>query len=123
MTNPSLVSPDPRLTVQMFRSKIRFYGNELLAPLPTSKLEDPPLRLSVTAWFSCLRIILSLPDEIFILVPPYQKEKGAYPGNIKSKLFQTSEKYWIESYITSVLQELGYRLTINVRRGSPRNIP
>ena len=38
-----IISPDPRLTVCMFRNKIRFYGEELVAPRPTPKLEDHPL--------------------------------------------------------------------------------
>jgi hypothetical protein len=37
------ISPGPRLTVWLFRDKIRFYGEELLAPRPTPKLEDHPL--------------------------------------------------------------------------------
>jgi len=36
-------SPGPRLSVWMFRNSIRFYGEELLAPRPTPKLEDYPL--------------------------------------------------------------------------------
>jgi len=35
-------SPGPRLSVRTFRNEIRFYGEELLAPLPTPKLEDHP---------------------------------------------------------------------------------
>ena len=37
------ISPDRRLSVWTFRNKIRFYGEELLAPRPTPKLEDHPL--------------------------------------------------------------------------------
>jgi hypothetical protein len=37
------ISPGPRLTVWMCRNKIRFYGEELLAPCPSPKLEDHPL--------------------------------------------------------------------------------
>ena len=40
---PESISPGPRLTVWMFRNKINFYGEELLAPHPTPKLEDHPL--------------------------------------------------------------------------------
>jgi hypothetical protein len=35
--------PGSMLTVWIFRNKIRFYGEELLAPRPTPKLEDQPL--------------------------------------------------------------------------------
>jgi len=35
--------PGPRLSLQMIRNRIRFYGEELLAPRPTPNLEDHPL--------------------------------------------------------------------------------
>jgi len=35
--------PEPRFTVWIFYNRIRFYGEELLAPRPTPKLEDHPL--------------------------------------------------------------------------------
>ena len=34
------ISPGPKLTVGMFRNRIRFYGEQLLAPRPSTKLED-----------------------------------------------------------------------------------
>jgi hypothetical protein len=34
------INPGPRLTVWMFCNRMRFYGEELLAPRPTTKLED-----------------------------------------------------------------------------------
>ena len=34
------IRPGPRLSVWTFRNLIRFYGEELLAPRPTPKLED-----------------------------------------------------------------------------------
>ena len=37
------ISPGPRFTLWLFRNMIRFYGEELLAPYPTPKLEDHPL--------------------------------------------------------------------------------
>jgi hypothetical protein len=45
------ISPGPRLCV-VFRNMVIFYGEELLAPSPTPKLEDHPCRLSATgkAW-------------------------------------------------------------------------
>jgi hypothetical protein len=42
-TCPRSISPGPRLSVWTVRNKIRFYGEELLAPRPTLKLEDHPL--------------------------------------------------------------------------------
>jgi hypothetical protein len=36
------IRPDPRLLVY-FRNRLTFYGEELLAPRPTPKLEDHPL--------------------------------------------------------------------------------
>jgi hypothetical protein len=36
------ISPDPRLCI-VFRNMVIFYGEELLAPRPTPKLEDHPL--------------------------------------------------------------------------------
>ena len=35
--------PYTRLSVWIFRNKIRFYGDESLTPRPTPKLEDHPL--------------------------------------------------------------------------------
>ena len=35
--------PIQTITLWMFRNKIRFYGKEILAPRPKSKLEDHPL--------------------------------------------------------------------------------
>jgi len=37
------ISPGPRLCPWIFRNKIRFYSEELLAPHPTPKPEDHPL--------------------------------------------------------------------------------
>jgi hypothetical protein len=37
------ISPSPRPTLWLFRKIIHFYGEELLAPSPTPKLEDHPL--------------------------------------------------------------------------------
>jgi len=37
------ISSGPRHSVWIFHNKIRFYGEELLAPRATSKLEDHPL--------------------------------------------------------------------------------
>ena len=36
------ISPGPRLCLWIFRNKMRFHGEELLAPRPTPKLEDHP---------------------------------------------------------------------------------
>jgi hypothetical protein len=35
--------PSPRFTIWIFRNKIRFYGEELLAPRPTRQAREPPL--------------------------------------------------------------------------------
>jgi hypothetical protein len=43
------ISPCPRLRVN-FRNNLIFYGEELLDPRPTPKLEDHPLSLSATAY-------------------------------------------------------------------------
>jgi len=37
------ISPQPRLSVWTFRNNMYFYGEELLGPRPTPKLEDHPL--------------------------------------------------------------------------------
>ena len=42
-TCPRSISPGPKLSVWTFCNKIRFYGEDLLAPRPTLKLEDHPL--------------------------------------------------------------------------------
>ena len=44
------ISPGLRLSVWVFRNNIRFYGEELLAPRPTPKLEDH----SLSAFRDCL---------------------------------------------------------------------
>jgi hypothetical protein len=38
-----IISPGPWLTLWLLRNVIRFYGEELLAPRPSPKLEDQPL--------------------------------------------------------------------------------
>jgi hypothetical protein len=43
------ISPGPRLLV-VFRNKLIFYGERLLAPRPTPKLGTTPCRLSATAY-------------------------------------------------------------------------
>jgi hypothetical protein len=48
-TSPPPVQSGPRLC-DMFRKKDNFYGEELLAPRPTPKLEDHPCRLLATAY-------------------------------------------------------------------------
>ena len=35
-----IICPGPRLSARIFRNKMRFYGEKLLAPRPTPKLED-----------------------------------------------------------------------------------
>jgi hypothetical protein len=40
---PARSSPGPRPSLKTIRNMIRFYGEELLAPRPTPKLEDHPL--------------------------------------------------------------------------------
>jgi hypothetical protein len=37
------ISTGPRLCLWIFRKKIRFHGDELLAPRPTPKLDEHPL--------------------------------------------------------------------------------
>jgi hypothetical protein len=43
------ISPGPRLFI-VFCNMVIFYGEELLAPRPTPKLEDHPLSASATAY-------------------------------------------------------------------------
>jgi len=50
----------------MFRNTICFYGEDLLAPCPTPKLEDHPCQLSVTAYSIYLQL-----RSILEAVPPY----------------------------------------------------
>jgi hypothetical protein len=45
----ALTRARPRLCI-VFRNIVFFYGEELLAPRPTPKLEDHPCRLSATAY-------------------------------------------------------------------------
>jgi len=44
----------------MFRNKVRFYGEELLAPRPTPKLEDQPLSAVSDCLFSILGATLHI---------------------------------------------------------------
>ena len=58
------LSPCPKFTVWMFRNKIRFYGEELLAPRPTPKLKDHPLsavRDSLFDIFAATSILEAVP--------------------------------------------------------------
>jgi hypothetical protein len=59
------ISPCPRLLVN-FRNKIIFYGEELLAPRPTPKLEDNPL----SAVRDCLFNIFAATVHIWRPFPP-----------------------------------------------------
>jgi hypothetical protein len=49
-----------------FHNKAISYGEDLLAPRPTLKLEDHPLSLSVTAYS-----IYSQPPSILEAIPPF----------------------------------------------------
>jgi hypothetical protein len=51
------ISPGSRLLV-MFRNKLIFYGEELLAPRPIPKLEDHPLSAVRDCLFSIFAAIL-----------------------------------------------------------------
>ena len=42
-TGKVIISPGPGLTVRIFSNKTRFYGEELLGPCPTPKIEDHTL--------------------------------------------------------------------------------
>ena len=55
-----IISADPRLSVWTFRNMIRLYGEELLAPRPTPKLDDYPL----SAVWDCLFNIFAAPLHI-----------------------------------------------------------
>ena len=57
---PISISPGPRLSVRMFRNNMSFYGEELLAPRPTPKLEDHTL----SAIRDCLFNIFAAPFHI-----------------------------------------------------------
>jgi len=46
----------------MFHNKIRFYGEELLAPRPTPKLEDHPLQIFRDCLFNIFAAILHIGD-------------------------------------------------------------
>ena len=46
------ISPGIRLTLWLFRNMTRFYGEELLAPRPTPKLEDQPLSAVRDSFFN-----------------------------------------------------------------------
>jgi hypothetical protein len=53
------ISPCPRLFVN-FRDKLIFYGEEMLAPRPTPKLEDHPLRAVRDCLFYIFAAILHI---------------------------------------------------------------
>jgi hypothetical protein len=53
-------APGPRLSVWTFRNKIYFYGEELLAPRPTPKLEDHPLSAVRDCLFNIFAVTLHI---------------------------------------------------------------
>jgi hypothetical protein len=62
-TCPRSISPGPRLSVWTLRYKMRFYGDELLEPRPTLKLEDHPLsavRDCILGLFSTFAAVLHI---------------------------------------------------------------
>jgi hypothetical protein len=60
------ISPGPRITVWMFRNRMRFYGEELLAPRPTTKLEDHPLSAVRDCLFNIFAATLHIGGRSFI---------------------------------------------------------
>jgi hypothetical protein len=54
------ISPDRRLCLWIFRNKIRFNREELLAPRPTTKLEDHPLSAVRDCLFSIFAATLHI---------------------------------------------------------------
>ena len=62
---PILSQLDPVEVYSLFRKRIRFYGEELLAPSPNPKLEGHPLSLSATVY----SVYSQLPS-ILQAVPP-----------------------------------------------------
>jgi len=54
------ISPGPRLSVWTFRNMICFYGEELLAPCSTSKLEDHPLSAAYDCFFNMFTATLQI---------------------------------------------------------------
>jgi len=69
------ISPGMRFTLWLFRNMTRFYGEELLAPRPTPKLEDHPL----SAVCDCLFNIYSQLPSILEAVPPSATRGRAMP--------------------------------------------
>jgi hypothetical protein len=55
-----LTVPGPRFFLQMIRNRIRFYGEALLPPRPTSKLEDHPLSAVRDCLFNVFAITLHI---------------------------------------------------------------
>ena len=54
------ISPGPVLTLWLYRNMIRFYGEELLTPRPTLKLEDHPLSAVRDCWFNIFAATLHI---------------------------------------------------------------
>jgi len=59
--------PHSQVSGCTFRNKIRFYGEELLAPRPTSKLEDHPLSAVRECLFNIFAATLHIGDRSSIL--------------------------------------------------------
>ena len=64
--------PPARLTLRLFRSTIRFYSEELLAPRPTPKLDTTTFRWSATAYSTYLQL-----PSILVAVPTSATWGGA----------------------------------------------
>jgi len=63
------ISPGPRLTLWLFRSMIRFYGEELLAPRPKPKKEEHTFSADCDCLFNILAATLHIGGRSFIHNP------------------------------------------------------
>ena len=89
------ISPGPRLSLRTIRSMIRFYGEDLSAPRPTSNLEDHPLSAVRNCLFNIFAATLHIGGRSSILnlrkhhvwwQGPTYRDRRRWEDNIKMDL-------------------------------------
>ena len=124
------ISAGPRLTLQLFRNTIRFYGEKLLAPRPTPKLEDHPLSAVRDCLFEIFATTLHIggrfsirnPSTLDALVTGTHLSRVENDTRMLNKCLERMRTVGAESYMGSNIQHLhrGFEESRDSNRGSPK---
>jgi hypothetical protein len=101
------ISPGPRLTVWMFCSKIRFYGEDLLTPCPIPKLDDHFLSAVLDCLFNIFAATLQIVGSSSIrnLRTRHAVVTGTHLSRDRDKI-----QHWIMKYLPCQKQSQGQSL-------------